>query len=337
MGERLFKGEDTADTLAAVIQKQLDLSKVPARVWRLLEESLQKDPRQRLRDIGDAKRMLAEAAAPSLSRRSWLTTAALAPSIAAGLGWFAWRASRPVDSPLMRFSDELGRDITPSGSSFGSQIVLSPDGNVLVATVRDADGKMRLGVRRLDHGQITPLPGTEDAYAPFFSPDGQWIAFRIPGAILKKISSQGGFPVTICNSSFGGSWGDDNSIVTVGGVGSPIFRVPPDGGTPIPITKLEAHDRAHRWPQMLPGSQAVLFTAYDDLGRDYDDSEIDVVSLETGQRRMVHRGGTYARYLPSGHLVFIHQNALFAAPFDLKRLTLAGTLSRCTENVDSGR
>jgi Tol biopolymer transport system component len=249
------------------------------------------------------------------------------------LAWTAWRTTRPIERPLLQFSAELGRDMRPIASGWGSQVALSPDGRVLVAEVRDADGRGRLGIRRLDQSQITTLAGTEDAYAPFFSPDGRWIAFDVQGR-LKKISSQGGVPVTICDTCLGGNWGDDGTIVTMPGVGAGLARVSANGGIPSFITKLDntKQERAHRWPQVLPGGKTVLVTVYD-TSRDPDDSEIDAVDLNTGNRKMLYRGGMYARYLSSGHLVFVHQNTLFAAPFDLERLELVGAPQPMIEGV----
>jgi serine/threonine-protein kinase len=329
MGERLFKGEDTADTLAAVIHKEPDLSKVPARVRKLLGRCLEKDPKRRLRDIGEAHYLLDEPApnqqtGTAQSRLGWVF-AAVFSILAVGLGWIAWRGTRPVERPLMQLNVDLGKDVTPVPSGWGPQVVLSPDGSLLTAAVRDADGQRRLGIWRLDQDRITLLPGTEGAAAPFFSRDGKWIAFRIPGT-LKKVSPEGGAPVKICDACYGGDWGDDGSIVTMPGVGTGIGRISPDGGSPTLVTQIDTSKQefAHRWPQVLPGSQAILFTVYGS-DRDYDDSEIDVVSLKTGKRKAIYQGGFYARYLPSGHLVFIHQNTLFAAPFDLTRLKLGGT------------
>jgi serine/threonine-protein kinase len=133
-----------------------------------------------------------------------------------------------------------------------------------------------------------------------------------------------------------GSWEDDGSIIAVLGVVAGLSRVPSAGGPPTAVTQLNfgKHEIAHRWPQVLPGSQAVLFTVYDN-SRNYDDSDIDVVSLKTGDRKTVFHGGFFARYLPSGHLVFIHQNTLFAAPFDLKRLSLAGAPQPVVEDVSN--
>jgi serine/threonine-protein kinase len=339
-GERLFKGEDAADTLAAVIHKEPDLSKVPARVRKLLGRCLEKDAKRRLRDIGEARYLLDEPTpdqqtATAQSRLGWVF-AAVFSIFAVGLGWIAWRGTRPVERALMEFNAELGRNVNLRPGAWGSSIVLSRDGNRLATLVPGTDGRTRLGTRRLDQSEITLLPGTENAIGPFFSPDDKWIAFSAIGQ-LKRISSQGGGLVKICEGCLGGSWGDDGNIVTSPGVGTGIGRVVSDGGTPELITQLDTSKKeyAHRWPQLLPGSQAVLFTAYSS-DRDYDDSAIDIVSLKTGKRKLIYQGGFFARYVPSGHLVFIHQNTLFAAAFDLQGLKLTGAPQSVVENIRNG-
>jgi serine/threonine-protein kinase len=339
-GERLFKGGDMADTLAQVLTKQPPLERTPPQVHKLLRRCLEKDPRGRLRDIGDARDLLdepvasASSASPGLHLGSagWIAAGVLGLAVA-GLVLVHFRNAPAPERPLVSLSAEMARGVTlmPIG------VAVSPDGKMMAAVVRGADGQARLATRRLDQNQITILADTEGASGPYFSPDGQWIAFS-SGGMLKRISSQGGAPVLLYNGNvLGGSWGGDGTIVAPLNVGSGLSRIPEAGGTPVPITQLDPRrqERAHRWPQILPGGQTVLFTIYDTI-RDYDDSEIDVVSLKTGERKMVYRGGTYARYLPSGHLVFVHQDTLFAAAFDLQRLTIVGAPQPIVENIRSG-
>jgi len=160
----------------------------------------------------------------------------------------------------------------------------------LALVLRGADGKALLHTRLLHQNQVTPLAGTENAYSPFFSPDGEWIGFFADGK-LKKVSVEGGAVVTLCDAPDpdGASWGDDGNIIaTLDGVHG-LWRLTSSGGTPVPLTKLNPGEVTHRWPQ-LPGSQAVVFTAHTRLVN-YDDANIDVVSLKTGERKTVLRGG----------------------------------------------
>jgi serine/threonine-protein kinase len=343
-GRRMFQGETVSETLAAVLTKEPEWERVPQKTQRLLRRCLEKDPKRRLRDIADAMALIDEglvesSAAGSKARatRPWMAVAAAAVLVAA-LGW--WYATRPAPlRPLVRLSAEIAAD-TPLARVAGGVLALSPDGERLALILRGADGKVRLHTRLLQQNQVTPLAGTEDAFAPFFSPDGEWIGFFADDK-LKKISVEGGAAVTLCDAPDpdGASWGDDGNIVAAlnGSGGTGLWRVPSSGGAPVPLTKLNPGEFTHRWPQVLPGSQAVLFTASTQLGN-YDDANIDVVSLKTGARKTVQRGGFFPRYVAisggTGRLVYLHQSTLFAVPFDPGRLALTGVPAPILEDVN---
>ena len=190
--------------------------------------------------------------------------------------------------------------------------------------------------RLLQQSKLVPLAATENASFPFFSPDGQWIGFAADGK-LKKISTDGGAAVTICDAATirGASWGDDGNIVLA--VGPTLSRVSAAGGTPTPSTKLNQGELTHRWPQVLPGSQTILFTAHS--GFDFDNASIDAISVKSGQGKTLVRGGFNGRYLSTGnrkgHLVYMHKGTLFAAPFDPEGLALTGPAVPALENVSS--
>lgn len=347
-GKRLFKGDTISDTLAAVLTKDLDWRELPEaaprRIRKLLVRCLERDRKQRLQDIGEA-RIAVDAPEPDLlplpaAARRWpwaMASLALAFAVAAGVGW--WRASRPAPlGSLMRLGLELGPDVRAERPLGGSFLALSPDATLLALTVRGADGATRLATRRLDENQITPLAGTEDAASPVFSPDGQWIAFHSDRKI-KKISVRGGAVVTLCDApgAIAPSWGDDGNLIAALGWGTGLSRISSAGGTPARVTELnlEKAEWRHSWPQVLPGSHAVLFTA-EHSGQNSDDGDIDVVSLKTGKRTTLHHGGFFARYLPSGHVAWVHQNVLYAAPFDVGRLALTGEPQPVVEDIHSG-
>ncbi len=202
---------------------------------------------------------------------------------------------------------------------------------------RGPGGKQQLATRLLDQAQATLLPGTENAADPFFSPDGQWIGFFADGK-MKKISVQRGAAVPLCDApdARGASWGEDGSIIVTLTQGGGLSRVP-EGGTPQAITKPgQTGEATHRWPQVLPGGQAVLFTGSTVIGN-YEDANIEVLSLKTGQWKVVQRGGYFGRYLATsngaGHLVYVHQGTLFAAGFALDRLEVRGTPAPLLEDV----
>jgi serine/threonine-protein kinase len=246
----------------------------------------------------------------------------------AGAGW--WRASRPLDHPLTRLSVDLG----PAAiTGLNLTAAISPDGRRLVFAARGPDGRQQLATRLLDQAQPTLLPGTEGGRDPFFSPDGQSIGFFSPSQ-LKKISVQGGMPITLCTAmmSEGASWGEDGNIITAMGSATSLSRIPAAGGALQPFTRLGPNELTHRWPQVLPGARAVIFTASGSLAA-MDNADIKAVSVQIGQARVLLHGGYYGRYLPSGHLVYVHQGVVFGVRFDPERLEVLGSPIPLLEGV----
>jgi len=235
----------------------------------------------------------------------------------------------------MRFTAELGADASFSEARRGADAVLSPDGTRMAFVAVGVDKMQRLYVRPLDQMQATVLLGTEEARDPFFSPDGQWIGF-FTGDKLKKISVQGGVAFTLCDApnARGGDWGDNGLIVFAPGPATALFKVSSAGGTPEPFTALDNQNSAvtHRWPQFLPGANDVLFT-FSSTGLAFDEADIVVYSTTSGKLKTVLHGGSYARYVPSGHLVYERNNTLFAVPFDLKRLEVTGSPAPVLEDL----
>jgi serine/threonine-protein kinase len=235
-GERPFQGEDTADTLAAVIHKQPDLERVPAKARRLLGECLQKDPRLRLRDIGDAKRLLDERevarAASSRSQHAWAAAAAVLLAVCAGLGFVAWKHAREKPSSMAMLFFPLPKETFEPGRP-GSTAV-SPDGQH-VAFAGVVDGKGQVLVRDLDKLVPQVLVADGASGMPFWAPDSRRLGFFAEGK-LKKIDLAGGPPVTIADAErttggrgpWSGSWNRDD-IIVFGRITSPLFHVPAAG------------------------------------------------------------------------------------------------------------
>ncbi|MFZ0798380.1 MAG: protein kinase, partial [Terriglobales bacterium] len=318
----------------------------PPALSRLVSTCLEKDPDERFQTIHDVKLRLAEIAeAPATSavtsprknreRIGWAIAGVLALTATALAIGFVQRAPKPAQP--MRLNAELGADATLSGTNFGAYAVLSPDGTRLVFVATDADNKRHLYLRSLDQLQANLLSGTESADDPFFSPDDQWIAF-FAGGKLKKVSVQGGAVVTLCDApnDRGGSWGDDGSIVFAAGNREALSKVSSAGGKPEALTTLnqQAGEVTHRWPQVLPGSKDVIFTDHTS-GSQFDDAEMAVYSAVSGKVKTLLHGGSYAHYLPSGHLVYVHNSTLFAVPFDSKKLEVTGQPAPIVEGVAS--
>ena len=349
---RAFAGEDVSDTLACLLTKEPDWSALPAglpaRVRRLIARCLTKDPRKRLQAIGEARIALEDAmegaaetavsgARPSSAFWSALAGAAvLALGVTLGALWL--RPALPPAPPL-RLSAEIGADasLVTSRLGTGPAAILSPDGALLAFVAeKGPDALPQLYVRGLDELQASPLPGTEGARNPFFSPDGQWIAF-FADRKLKKVAVTGGAIVTLCAApdDRGGSWGEDGTIVfTPAGTGG-LSRVSSAGGPPEVLTKPDPGVglASHRWPQVLAGGRAVVYTA--GVRGGYEDATIVARPLSGGPEKILLRGGYHGRYLPSGHLVYIHDGTLFAAAFDLGRLEVTGQAAPALKGVKS--
>ena len=207
-------------------------------------------------------------------------------------------------------------------------MALSRDGKYLAYVVRqgsDPDGR-RIYLRDLEELAGVPVNGTRNAWRPVFSPDGQWLGFFADGQ-LKKVPVTGGTPEVVCDAAvcIGASWGPDGSIAC-GGNG--LFRVPSSGGTPEPLTTLEPGERSHRWPRYLPTGD-VVFTVLDESR----ELSVHVLSVSTGKRQRLIQGAADARYLPTGHLVFLRDGSLFSIPFDPVRLVVNGPPIVVVESV----
>jgi serine/threonine-protein kinase len=355
-GRRLFDAEDMSETLAAVLTRDVSMTTlpaaIPARLRALLRDCLIRDPRQRLRDIGDARIALEQiiAGAPDDVATPALVTAAVVPAwrralpwavaggavIAAGvlLLWSPWRAEKPVDRPLARLDVDLGADVSlPPLIPGENSIAISPDGTRLAYA---SGNPSKLFTRRLDQSKAVELPGTQGARSPFFSPDGQWVGFSARGKV-NKISVEGGSVVPLGdNSAFAGaSWSEDGSIFVSEAIARGLLRFPAGGGPPESVLALGAGVVAFAHPQILPGGKAILFAT--GSPRDLDKPTIEVLTLADRHRKIVARGGNSPRYLAtssgSGHLVYVDKATLFAIPFDLDTLKTRGTAVPVMDDV----
>ena len=352
-GRKAFAGKSQASLIAAILHVEPSpISElqpaVPPALERVVKTCLAKDPDERWQAAHDLMlelKWIADGASESpeaisgkgrrinSERRLWVAAMLVATLIVGVTAWLLSRAPAPAARPLARFALEL-----PPNLQFAKDerpvIALSPDGTSLVYVLNDGSNR-QLYVRRLDQLESTPIPGTEGAIGPFFSPDGQWVGFYAGGK-LKKVSLLGGTPLDICGVPpvmHGASWGADDSIFYSPAHDWGIFRVSASGGESQSVTEPDAAkgERSHYWPQVLPGGKALIFTI--GTGESFDDARIVVQSLDTGERKVVIDGGTFGRYLPTGHLVYARAGALFAVPFDLSRLEKKGTPVPVVEGV----
>jgi serine/threonine protein kinase/Tol biopolymer transport system component len=337
-GKPCFSGRTVSDYIAAVIRDEPDWSalppRVPARISSLLRRCLKKDPLKRLRDIGDAlldiEEALAEPAPPPAmpaGRPSgfwkrwapWGVTALFA--LVAGTMIQANRTRTTVPSnDAVRVTMAL-----PVPLDLGERcaIALSRDGRRFAFVGREG-GNSQIFVQDLAGFEARPLPGTEGGNTPFFSPDGEWLGFFTSNQ-LKKISLRGGEPLALCSTppvTRGASWGDDGRIIFARTMNGELMRVGAAGGAPEPVTKLDpkAGELAHLWPEILPGAKTVIFTVR--TGESFDTARIAAQSLETGSRQTLAENGTFARYVPTGHLLYMRRDTIIAAPLDAQRVRM---------------
>ncbi len=343
-GRRAFDGDDVSMILAAVIQSEPRWDGVPANVRRLLESCLQKDPRKRLRDIGDVWKLLDDAPTSIASRSrngraGWMAAAALAVVAAVAL-WAPWRsAPRNAAQPLVRLDVDLGQDVSllPLAVPTFSSLIISPDGTRLVFVGSVSGGPPRLYVRRLNESQIVELVGTQGASNPFFSPDGQWVAFW-NGTSVAKVPLDGGaaVPLADLDTMTGGTWADDGSLMV--GMGLPsssgMMRIPSGGEMASSMLMLGKDEAYYTFPQILPGQKSVLVAVVRSPPA-FESTNVDIISLVDGRRKTVVRGATSPRYLASGHIMYANQAGLFAVPFDIDRWETRGAAVPILNDVAS--
>ena len=362
---RLFDGQTTSHVLTEVIRAEVDFARLPAGTPRelraLLERCLERDPRRRLRDVREARLVLERLAEQKSSERSAMRAATTAGRPASGwrerlvwggiggvlIGGLAvaaalWMQPSLEPAPLTRLEVRLADE--PLFTNVGPAFDVSPDGRWIALSSGDAAGveSGRLQVRRFSELHSTTLVATSGTanldrpYNPFFSPDGAWVGYATPSE-LRKVPIGGGTPLTICNVNLsrGAWWGSDGTIVLAPSPNSGLARVGEAGGQPEPLTTLDTKkgEATHRWPQILPGGTAVLFTSHNQTAGGFQAASIEVVNIQSRERKVVQNGGTYGRYVPSGHLVYVHETTLFAVPFDLDRLEVVGQPVPIVQNV----
>ena len=273
---------------------------------------------------------------PRLTLTALVLTSGLVVIAAVAAFWWG-RSSAPATAPrpfLLLDVDLRSEGVI--GSEVGADMALSPDGTRLVFVTRDAGGLTRLNTRRLDRPDAVRLPDTEGARSPFISPDGRWVGFWAGGKV-KKTPVDGGSPVVLCDATdlLGASWSEGGDIIAAINPTSKLWRIPEAGGAPEAILDLSAESAFPAWPQLLPGGRHVIYTVLTGFGSDR--SNVEVRAIRGGERKILVRGGTYGRYIEGGHLTYVNQGTLYAAPFDPGSLTVGGPPAPVLENVSYSR
>jgi len=358
-GTTPFPGEDIAHILARVIDREPEWSVLPSNlapaIGVVLRRCLTKDPRQRIRDIGDVRLALDGAfdtapatvqPTPQAPRQPlWQRVAFVGvPALVVGgvlVGGATWIAERPSAPQPVRFAIVPPPTQPLSLHGFSRDIAITPDGRQIVYRVGPAGSTpgTQLVVRSLDQLDGRVLAGITGIRSPFISPDGHWVGFfEGGGGALKKVSILGGPPVTLCRYTGNpqeGSWGPDDAIIfATNDPGTGLLSVAAGGGDPKVLTKPDsAHGEAdHVHPFILPGGRAVLFTITAQ-GQPIDNAQVAVLDLKTGQKKTLIRGGSDARYVDTGHLVYAAAGTLRSVRFDLGRLEVTSDPVPVVEQV----
>jgi len=345
-GRRPFEGKSQLSVASAILQEEpgpISTTKriTPPALERAVKQCLAKDPEDRwqsARDLELELKWIVEGGtqgtpAPAASARGIPSLGK--PTLALGLGalllgaliagsatWMLRTRHSPVPQPVSRTAITLPPDQRLAGLDHPA-IALSPDGTRL-AYVASQGGTQQIYLRALDSLAATPIPGTEDAVNPFFSPDGQWLGF-FARQNLYKIPLNGGPARTLCaaGNPRGASWGRRGMIALAPTGVSGLQQVAEAGGTPQPLTHIEKGEVAHRWPEFLPDSTAMFFVV-GATASNWLSAQIAVQSIENGERRNLIQGATQPRYATSGYLLYVHGRSLMAVPFDPQRTTVTG-------------
>ncbi len=361
-GDRPFKGTTIAEVLAKVIEREPEWQALPSGTPRsirtLLRRCLEKDPKRRLDSAAAARLEIDEASrsaaspepkeSPSGSGRRWQLSAVVAAAlvgliVGAIATWMARRSPETAVPAVSRFTVTPPATQALAFSINDRDVGISPDGRQLAFTGGD---DARLMLRTLDQLEVVSLPGIVNARAPFFSPDGQWIAFfdlldegvttgPVVSSALRKVSLRGGPAVTVARlvgASRGASWGADDSIVfATSDRSTGLLRVAAGGGEPEVLTRPDiAKDEIdHFYPSLLPGGRAILFTT---AGR-ANTRRIAAFDLESRQQKTLLPSGAQAQYVETGHLVYADGGALWTVGFDPTTLSVVGNPVPIVEQV----
>ena len=352
-GRRLFVGDTVSDTLAAVLRQEIRFDHLPPEtppsIQRALSRCLERDPRRRLHDIGDARIEIeqglsgraeqtlsgqgaAVSGATRQSRLPWAIAAVLLGACAVQ----GWLLLGRVERPDRVFHASIA---PPAGTTFWLEenspgpAAISPDGQQVAFAAAGSGGGVELYLRSLETGGSRVLAGAEGAQYPFWSPDSRSIGF-FAGRKLKTINAAGGPPLTLCAAAEGkgGTWSPEGVIVFTPNATAPLFKVPEKGGEPAVLTRLDVTrgDDSHRHPRFLPDGRHFLYLARSETSP--EGHAILLASLDGQNEKVLLRSPAAVQYA-SGNLLFLRETTLLARPFDPKRLVFTGEAVPIAERI----
>jgi eukaryotic-like serine/threonine-protein kinase len=329
-GRRAFSGATDSAVIAEIESNQTPSMialkpSTPTALDRAVRKCLAREPLKRWQtavDLRDELEWIAHSVPRNRGGRTWLA-GLLISSLAVVATTTLWR--RPIAAPTATVGFTI--DLEEKQLGLAPAIAISSDGQRIVFVMNEGTGS-RLFVRNLGGAAWHAIDGTEGALQPFFSPDGQWIAFFVGGK-LKTVPVVGGTPLAIADvqTPRGGTWLPDGTIIFAPSANSALLRVPATGGAPHPITKLDPtrDEGSHRWPHVLPDGKVLLFAAGPVVtNTNWSEAGIIAQSLLTGQRRVVADRGTYPFELPNGQVGFAFGNGIVGRAFDASRLEVSG-------------
>ncbi len=360
-GRLPFQGTTSAGIFNAIINKaSIPVGRInpelPLELERIINKALEKDRKLRYQSAAEMRADLARlkrdsesgravtadvrgAGARSGAARQVLLWGGATVGLAAAIGLATWSLRPPSSAPappapVSRIAISLPPGQFVTRPAAGPSVAMSPDGARLAYVAAQQGRDQQIYVRPLDGLEGKAIPGTEGGSGPFFSVDGQWLGFYDDDGKLKKVSLASGTIATLGDAADarGAGWSESGAIAFVPTRASTLLRVADTGGSFEPITRFVEGENSPRWPEFLPGGRGLLFAALRS-GANWEQATVAVHSLDTNERRDLIEGGSHPRYTPSGHLVYVRGQTLMAVPFDLTRLTVAGTGVAVVEGV----
>ena len=352
-GRRAFDGEDVSVVLASIIKSDPSWDGLPVDapygIRSVLRGCLQKNPRDRIRDIGDVRLTLAGAfdvpplqlaSGPTVPRGRRVTLAIVASALTAALAsaFAVWWSLRPLPDPIDRLTISHPEPEVVGGNNV--DVAITPDGRQVVYLASQG-GQGRMYLRPLNALSAISLGGSDNVRDVFISPDGEWVGFYdTSDRTLKRVSVRGGPPLAISRIPEGivlqgATWASDDTVIFgSSNLNGGLFRVSTRGGSPEPLTKPDAQkgEHSHRLPAILPGGQAVAFTIHP-ADNQLENARIGLLDFRSGNQKILIQGGSHARYVRTGHLVYASVGTLRAVAFDVRRLEVRGNAVAVVERV----